>query len=389
MRIDNVILDGKRSLQAVINALANGLLARDNFAPDGVKGQVLTSNGRGLPPSFKDIPGGISTEPGTQGPKGDKGDPGDPGVPGAPGAAGPQGVPGTPGVDGTDAIVGVADGVYGDATHVAQLTVASGQITSITNVVAAGGGSSGAPATFPTGLMGIYEGDSVIIDGSNRISQATNKSELGGNHLVNATLGSQPVLTTDPDTFNGLPFFRFDGVDDFLRVVLAAAHTGNVFSYMICGRRNAVSANSGMMSLARVAPLASQVDSAPDTAIISYDMNGANQYGLYRTGGMSSVAHSGNGAPFVAVGIMDGPKSVYRQIVNGVHFSETNAVAFAALNINAITLGSRSSGTGAAPSLFSDCDIAACAIQLGAWTPRVVSHLLRYIANKYDIAVYR
>lgn len=58
MRISQII--GPGAIRDLVNALSNRLHARDNFAPDGTKGQVLTSNGSAAPPSFQDIQEGIS-----------------------------------------------------------------------------------------------------------------------------------------------------------------------------------------------------------------------------------------------------------------------------------------------------------------------------------------
>lgn len=53
--------DERRSIEAIIRALTNNLLARDNFAPDGEVGQVLMSNGPGSVPSFQDLPAPTAT----------------------------------------------------------------------------------------------------------------------------------------------------------------------------------------------------------------------------------------------------------------------------------------------------------------------------------------
>lgn len=56
MRVDQVIRDPRRTLQEVLRAFDSQLTARDNFAPEGVLGQVLTSNGPGSPPTYQDLP---------------------------------------------------------------------------------------------------------------------------------------------------------------------------------------------------------------------------------------------------------------------------------------------------------------------------------------------
>jgi hypothetical protein len=61
LRLDNVVRDERRSIEAIIRALTNNLLARDNFAPDGEVGQVLMSNGPGSVPSFQDLPAPTAT----------------------------------------------------------------------------------------------------------------------------------------------------------------------------------------------------------------------------------------------------------------------------------------------------------------------------------------
>lgn len=56
MRVDQVIRDPRRTLQEVLRALDSSLTARDNFAPEGVLGQVLMSNGPTAKPTYQDIP---------------------------------------------------------------------------------------------------------------------------------------------------------------------------------------------------------------------------------------------------------------------------------------------------------------------------------------------
>jgi hypothetical protein len=55
MILDSVVADLRTAVLSVIRALSNNLSARDNFAPDGTSGQVLTSNGSGRPPSYQNI----------------------------------------------------------------------------------------------------------------------------------------------------------------------------------------------------------------------------------------------------------------------------------------------------------------------------------------------
>lgn len=86
MRVSQVL--GVDTLREIVNVLANRLHARDNFAPDGDSGQILTSNGDKQPPSWQDIPSGIT---GGMGAKGDTGTVGAAGATGATGAMGPAG----------------------------------------------------------------------------------------------------------------------------------------------------------------------------------------------------------------------------------------------------------------------------------------------------------
>jgi hypothetical protein len=53
MKIDQVIR--ARTLQEVLRALDNNLTARDNFAPEGTIGQVLTSRGPTAVPTYQDV----------------------------------------------------------------------------------------------------------------------------------------------------------------------------------------------------------------------------------------------------------------------------------------------------------------------------------------------
>lgn len=97
-----IVTDGQQSLtekvRQIIIALANRLTARENFGPEGLKGQVLTSNGEGPddpPPSYQDIGSSISNNPAL---KGEKGDQGEQGPQGDPGPAGADGAPGSDGM---------------------------------------------------------------------------------------------------------------------------------------------------------------------------------------------------------------------------------------------------------------------------------------------------
>ena len=56
MRLDLAIRDEGLTLREILRALDHNLMARDNFAPEGVAGQVLTSNGPGAIPSYQDLP---------------------------------------------------------------------------------------------------------------------------------------------------------------------------------------------------------------------------------------------------------------------------------------------------------------------------------------------
>ena len=97
MRPDFVVKDLTQSLRKLLQGLANGLTAKENFAPEGDRGQVLTSNGRNTPPSYQDIRGGISDED-EETLRGPKGDPGPQGPVGPAGATGPPGVAGATGM---------------------------------------------------------------------------------------------------------------------------------------------------------------------------------------------------------------------------------------------------------------------------------------------------
>lgn len=54
MRLGSVIHTERRAIEDILFALRNRLTAEDNLAPDGVEGQVLTSRGPNLPPSWQD-----------------------------------------------------------------------------------------------------------------------------------------------------------------------------------------------------------------------------------------------------------------------------------------------------------------------------------------------
>lgn len=56
MRVDLVIRDLRETLDRVVRALDNRLTASENFEGEGSPGDVLTSNGPGVPPSYQ--PGG-------------------------------------------------------------------------------------------------------------------------------------------------------------------------------------------------------------------------------------------------------------------------------------------------------------------------------------------
>ena len=63
MRIADHYARVEEAITNLLKAMRNALTAADNFGPEGLKGQVLTSNGRGPndpPPSYKDIPSGIT-----------------------------------------------------------------------------------------------------------------------------------------------------------------------------------------------------------------------------------------------------------------------------------------------------------------------------------------
>lgn len=56
MRIDPVIVKERNTLGQIIRGLDNGITARENMAPEGIVGQVLTSRGVNLAPMFDDLP---------------------------------------------------------------------------------------------------------------------------------------------------------------------------------------------------------------------------------------------------------------------------------------------------------------------------------------------
>ncbi len=53
MRVDSVILDTMLTLKQLVLAMDNRLTAVENFAPEGVAGEVLMSNGPNTPPSYQ------------------------------------------------------------------------------------------------------------------------------------------------------------------------------------------------------------------------------------------------------------------------------------------------------------------------------------------------
>lgn len=55
MRVDPVVRNLEESVKALIRGMDNKLTASENFAPEGTTGQVLTSNGPNVPPSYKSI----------------------------------------------------------------------------------------------------------------------------------------------------------------------------------------------------------------------------------------------------------------------------------------------------------------------------------------------
>ena len=99
MIVSQVIHSIESTVREIVNGLANRLTARDNWGPEGERGQVLTSNGPGendLPPSFQDLAdilGGITGDnaPGLVGPAGPAGPTGPDGAAGADGPIGPAG----------------------------------------------------------------------------------------------------------------------------------------------------------------------------------------------------------------------------------------------------------------------------------------------------------
>jgi len=54
MRVDLIVRDIKVAVETIIRGLDNRLTASENFAPEGDAGQVLTSNGSRMPPSYQD-----------------------------------------------------------------------------------------------------------------------------------------------------------------------------------------------------------------------------------------------------------------------------------------------------------------------------------------------
>jgi hypothetical protein len=108
MKVDSIVREAITSVKQLVKALQNNLTARDNFAPEGEAGQVLTSHGPDKVPSYEDATGGTGDgsggggEPGPEGPQGPVGPIG----PVGPAGTGSQGPIGPPGLwaaeDGTD-----------------------------------------------------------------------------------------------------------------------------------------------------------------------------------------------------------------------------------------------------------------------------------------------
>lgn len=92
MRVSQVVKDIHASITDIVNALANRLHSEDNFAPDGIAGQVLTSRGPNEPPNWQDC---------CEGTRGETGETGETGAAGADGADGAEGPPG-PGTEPAD-----------------------------------------------------------------------------------------------------------------------------------------------------------------------------------------------------------------------------------------------------------------------------------------------
>jgi len=55
MKVDSVVRNDRLSIQQLVRALENGLTTIDNFGPEGTAGQVLTSNGPNVPPSYQSL----------------------------------------------------------------------------------------------------------------------------------------------------------------------------------------------------------------------------------------------------------------------------------------------------------------------------------------------
>lgn len=55
MRVDSVLRDLSFSVKELLLAMDNRLTANENFSPEGINGQVLTSNGPNIPPSYQSL----------------------------------------------------------------------------------------------------------------------------------------------------------------------------------------------------------------------------------------------------------------------------------------------------------------------------------------------
>ena len=55
MQVSQIITDIRTTIREIVNALSNRLHSRDNFGPDGEKGQVLTSLGKDDPPDWRGV----------------------------------------------------------------------------------------------------------------------------------------------------------------------------------------------------------------------------------------------------------------------------------------------------------------------------------------------
>lgn len=61
MRVDSVLIDAPTSVKQILLALDNRLTAGENLSPEGVEGQVLTSNGPNVAPSYKSLEDAVNT----------------------------------------------------------------------------------------------------------------------------------------------------------------------------------------------------------------------------------------------------------------------------------------------------------------------------------------